>query len=134
MNQTPEINRESFEAWLFSQPKERVFDYRNTDGTCVICSFVKETTNAKGVCGGGGFVVTSNGFIPTPAWWESQSVSLTMPDMDTVSAKARDRDGFYSPIITILDLQQAYIAMFGDPNAEIPADATVENPVTAKSL
>jgi hypothetical protein len=34
------IEREHFEAWLFSQPKDREFDYQNTTGGCAICSFV----------------------------------------------------------------------------------------------
>jgi hypothetical protein len=40
------IHQEKFEAWLFSQPDEREFEYIDHRG-CVICSFLKETTNAK---------------------------------------------------------------------------------------
>lgn len=41
-----QIQQERFEAWLFSQPDEREFDYtRSTD--CVICNFFRETTAIK---------------------------------------------------------------------------------------
>jgi hypothetical protein len=39
-----EINQERFEAWLFSQPADRVIEAGNTC-KCFICSFLKETTN-----------------------------------------------------------------------------------------
>lgn len=45
------INRELFEAWLFSQPREREFVYINglsdEEPGCVVCSFLRETTNIK---------------------------------------------------------------------------------------
>lgn len=37
------LNQEQFEAWLFSQPKDRVIESAH-GGRCVLCSFVKETT------------------------------------------------------------------------------------------
>lgn len=38
------IEKEKFEAWLYSQPRDRRVDL--SDGTdCLICKFVKETTN-----------------------------------------------------------------------------------------
>lgn len=45
------INREQFEAWLFSQPPERTFKY--TEGTpsspigCLACNYLREMTDAK---------------------------------------------------------------------------------------
>ena len=44
-----EINRERFEAWLFSQPPEREFRYTDSDG-CAFCHFVMETTNLVARC------------------------------------------------------------------------------------
>lgn len=38
-----EINKERLEAWLFSQPDERIWRYCDPWG-CVACSFLKETT------------------------------------------------------------------------------------------
>jgi hypothetical protein len=40
------INQERFEAWLFSQPLDRVIEAANTD-KCFLCSFLKETANVK---------------------------------------------------------------------------------------
>lgn len=37
------INRELFEAWLFSQPREREFVYTD-NRNCLICSFLKSNT------------------------------------------------------------------------------------------
>jgi len=49
---TPEIHYEKFEAWLLSQSDEREFDYMDTEN-CLVCMFLKETTNAaKPHCGG----------------------------------------------------------------------------------
>ncbi len=41
-----EINRERFEAWLFSQPKERSFIYGDICG-CAVASFLKECTSIQ---------------------------------------------------------------------------------------
>lgn len=40
------IQQETFEAWLFSQPDERTYDYLNINN-CLICNFAHETTNKK---------------------------------------------------------------------------------------
>lgn len=47
-----EINREHFEAWLFSQPEERKFNYLDVTGGCAVCSFIRETTNFTNCAGG----------------------------------------------------------------------------------
>lgn len=39
-----ETNKERLEAWLFSQPDEREWNY-TSNTKCVICSLVKETTS-----------------------------------------------------------------------------------------
>lgn len=39
-----QINKETFEAWLFSQPDDKVWNYEDNCG-CVVACFIKETTN-----------------------------------------------------------------------------------------
>lgn len=46
-----QITKERLEAWLFAQPRERVFVYiqglpKDQPG-CVLCNFLRETTNAN---------------------------------------------------------------------------------------
>ncbi len=45
------INREQFEAWLFSQPDERNFAYiegqPDAPTGCLVCNFLRENTNHK---------------------------------------------------------------------------------------
>jgi len=62
----PEIlNPERFEAWLFAQPPERVFDYGDVKG-CALCAFVAETSGARIYAGGDQFCwVDENGFLTT---------------------------------------------------------------------
>jgi hypothetical protein len=53
---TINIEKERFEAWLESQSDDRVFDYIAGSGLysdeydcCVVCQFLKDTTNIRGV-------------------------------------------------------------------------------------
>lgn len=43
-----EINKERFEAWLFAQPDNRTWDYKNGHG-CVACYFLIENVKVNGV-------------------------------------------------------------------------------------
>jgi hypothetical protein len=40
------INKETFEAWLFSQPDDRTFDYMD-NRDCLVCKYVKEVVGYK---------------------------------------------------------------------------------------
>ena len=67
-----EINRESFEAWLATQPPYRKFRYGDVEGGCAICSFIRETTQWKNAVGGALTVHKSRAefatFFVVPLW------------------------------------------------------------------
>lgn len=63
-----EISRELFEAWLFSQPKEREFNYMDNTGGCAVCAFVRETTSHANAKGGAKTVEIGNRSIQMPEW------------------------------------------------------------------
>ena len=87
-----EINRELWEAWLFSQPKERSFNYADCCA-CAVCAFTSETTNCKGVIVAGELVWANLSDYPQkpltkiPEWlWKvihvfSGNYELTVPAM-----------------------------------------------------
>lgn len=70
MNQ---INREQFEAWLFSQPDERTFNYVEgyiDDKTgCVMCNYLREHTNLKFFIVGSRALTTKRGKNLLPTWF-----------------------------------------------------------------
>lgn len=43
-----QINRETFEAWLFTQPDERTYNFIDYSD-CLLCKFIKETTNIENI-------------------------------------------------------------------------------------
>lgn len=101
-----EINREHFEAWLFSQPLERVIEAG--DGTrCVLCSFIKETTNF------------SRAFFAGWDKWEPEQNNAAL-DLPSWAKKLIDRNwlklvadfdqGKYS--VTIASMQRRYLELF----------------------
>lgn len=55
MNPEYQINREQFEAWLFSQPDERVFNYfqsfPNDQPGCLLCNFFRENCSEPIIVG-----------------------------------------------------------------------------------
>lgn len=65
-----QIERERFQAWLESQPKDREFDYSDIK-KCAICCFFHETTKFKTAKAGGKYVRLVTGeetIIPIPEW------------------------------------------------------------------
>lgn len=71
------LEKERFEAWLFSQPDKREFDYLNTTG-CMGCSFVKETTNINNPAFGGitWGKLDNYGDWPLPDWFRAALISM----------------------------------------------------------
>ena len=61
------IEREHFEHWLFSQPKDREFDYTRSS-ECAICAFLKETTSVQNPVVDAKTISTELFTIPTPKW------------------------------------------------------------------
>jgi hypothetical protein len=65
------INKETFEAWLFSQLDERIFFYNNNND-CLLCKFLKETTRFSRP-DVGGFTWQADKTLPRenlPLWFE----------------------------------------------------------------
>lgn len=115
-----EINRELFEAWLFSQPLERKFHYVKVDGSCAICCFVKETIKIEDVWGGSRFINgTINGTpikIPVPSWWD---INGHGERYEAPLSRCHN-----AGTLTIANMQRRYIEMFGDPCIVEPSEST----------
>jgi hypothetical protein len=118
-----EINRERFEAWLFSQPDERMFDYMDVNGGCAVCAFIRETTQHKEACGG----VTNV--------WLSRSNCLDEVNSYHIPNWLRStKNGVLTAYIRtdqlfVHQMKRRYIELFGDPLAE-----TVPQPSTTEAL
>lgn len=97
MNAKNTINREHFEAWLFSQPDDRRFEYLEGQPSsltgCVVCNFLREQTNITtfGVSGSQVGFRTSLDFdyIPFEPWLQNLLLELANPvSFDAKRAKA----------------------------------------------
>ena len=62
-----QINQETFEAWLFAQPDERKYNYLDNNN-CLICRFVKETTNIQDISAGGDYLRYNNKIFKFEGW------------------------------------------------------------------
>ncbi len=61
------INRELFEAWLLSQPRERTYNYMNCND-CLLCKFIKETTSCQSVHAGGCTITINEACVTLELW------------------------------------------------------------------
>lgn len=106
------INREHFEAWLFSQPRTRAFNYDDVKGGCAVCSFIRETTDWAEACGGSDAGVhKSRGTalmetIPLPDWMKVQTKGVLWA-LEPISST-----------ITIGQMQDRYRELFPDACTE----------------
>lgn len=102
------IERERFEAWLFSQPLSRMIDAANSSH-CFLCSFLKETSTAK----------------PSMTWtdWDNRTDSKKYPipswALRLISREwVMEKDkGFISPV-TVKEMQARYLELFPDTHLE----------------
>jgi len=110
------INQETFEAWLFSQPDSRTYNYSDNTG-CLICSFVKETTNVKKVSAGGSTLTTDGEVLAFEGWIKSFMCKNIQTEI-----------GYWGiPISNDYKTAKAiYVAMFGQPMVEIPMPEPIE--------
>ena len=114
------IQQEIFEAWLFAQDDGAEYDYKDNEN-CLVCQFIKQTTNVKDARAGGGYwrdsarILEKNyGVQPFPDW-------LADFELKFVGLK---RFG---------QVKEAYIKHFGNPLAntemvELPKPTTCEQP------
>lgn len=116
------INREHFEAWLFSQPDERMFNYSegfNTDQIgCVMCNFLRENTNISQFC------VGYSTFIHGEEWNDERLPAWFVNTMDK-------RSGRY---ISAKEVKQLYLQEF--PNAIVGSTQpmAIAKPVEPSSI
>lgn len=114
-----ELCIERFEAWLFSQPPERVIEARSTD-SCFLCSFVKETTNLSPVFYWAQWSPQPTKRLEIPEW------AMKLIDLKwtrTVSIGGRDST-------TVAVMQRRYIELFGDPQVQ-QKSKSISTPVCA---
>jgi hypothetical protein len=116
-----QIQKEVFEHWLFSQPREREFQYlSNTE--CLLCAFIKETTNLAPTVGGFGiFWIWPSG---TPYVGE-----LVIHQSSLVGDIFSRRKEFR--LISIGEAQDIYISLYGDPRIIEPDSTPIRIPVNA---
>lgn len=107
------INREQFEAWLFAQPNNRTFNYREGKSTdlvgCIICNFLREQTGVKNFKVGGHRlgIITPTDVIPFTQWTSLFLLAALM---------AGDYDqSKHTTVITGLQAKTAYTTLFGSP-------------------
>jgi hypothetical protein len=107
-----QINRETFEAWLFSQPDDRVIEASN--GTkSFFCSFVRETTKYKGFMFGWEAAHLNSFLGPTvvlPSWLK---LLLSRENLYRVKGCSGLREE--KLFLTCGELKQSYITLFGNP-------------------
>lgn len=108
-----ELNQERFEAWLFSQPPERVIESTNPND-CFLCSFLKETTNIH----------------PTVSWetWTDvpNARKIEKYDLPKWSKELINTGDFFSQFpdrrITVEQMQERYISLFGHKDLPLPGE------------
>lgn len=105
-----EINRERFEAWLFSQPKDRNFDYTNPRD-CAICAFLKETTNVKTVLSDS---TSTEGYSTEKAVEVGKVFSIETPQW--LDGGSSERGVVWAEPLTIENMQKRYLELFPDSN------------------
>lgn len=102
-----EINRETFEAWLFAQPSERGFYYPegrpDAKTGCLLCNFFRETRMEKVFVGA--FALHTEFSVNTPK--ATTGPHNRIPDWAIMLTRVRP--------LTVANVQAAYIAAFGDP-------------------
>lgn len=122
-----EINRESFEAWLFSQPPEREFNYSDIKGGCAVCTFVRETTSYSEACGGSDYygVRLKNNWadvnpeiVPLPDWLKSGSGGV-------LNVLERRPGPLF--VLTIQNMQRRYLELFPTTHHE-PTQSAPHSP------
>lgn len=104
-----EINREMFEAWLFSQPLERKFDFHNIY-ECALCCFLRE------VCGSIDPIVGNISVLPKGLGGESIAMPKWLDSNDHAKAVLRANP------LTVANMQSRYISLFGDPRETEPTE------------
>jgi hypothetical protein len=135
MNSPNPITRESFEAWLFSQPDDRVFLFTSCT-SCVVASFLKETTSYNTP------IVTDKYFMNG----SNIQTERNLPEwLVILLEKVRLVTGKYSNYILIRNLKKVYTLQFPldsnlDPSSsnelkEIePIEGEKTNPSIANTL
>lgn len=113
-----EIEQERFEAWLFSQPPDRVFRWASTQH-CAVCEFLNETQRLKATSGATfsrlwrGEPYTDEGCVIEEVAWPEWLQRIVV----------------YFPInglpLTVAGLQDRYRELFPDTTPE-PTPAIVE--------
>lgn len=116
------LNQEQCEAWLFNQPDDRIIEA--SDGReCVLCSFVRETTNLKDAQFIGWNKWAPNYFesffdqekiLPLPAW------ATRFIDPDWIHENGREeRHILYTQgkayFVTAGQMKARWIELFGQP-------------------
>lgn len=87
-----QLEKERFEAWLFSQPDDRKWNYGDSEN-CAGCCFVRETTNVKNPNFGGHYWRIGRNEFEIPKWLFNTIVPLPI-HFTAAHAKAQWRKLF----------------------------------------
>lgn len=108
-----EINRERFEAWLFSQPRERTFNYMDGNGGCLICHFFQQTTKLAASVGGNYYTVAES--LPAAIGRYIYGERETIPFWLYSLLDQRERRGL-TQTNSYGHMQDAYVRLYGPVN------------------
>lgn len=123
-----EINKERFEAWLYSQPRSRVFNLAD-QGDCLLCSFMHETSNIQIRASWDAFVVMDGltGRIDpenqgkVPEWFKRVVNGYSCrpaPSIKTGGPTGQYHDAYMRPLWTAGELQDRFRSIFPSPGME----------------
>ena len=114
------IQQEIFEAWLFAQDDGAEYDYKDNEN-CLVCQFIKQTTNVKDARSGGGY------------WRDNANVLKEGCGRVEFPKWLADFEYKFISLKTFGQVKAAYISHFGNPLAntemvELPKPTTCEQP------
>lgn len=103
------IHKERFEAWLFSQPDERRFDYVD-NRNCIGCCFLREMARFDLLSFGPDAVYDKHATrFPLPEWFTNL---LRVVRIDNPSGFVFNPGGLSSHWITFGEIKRAWLALF----------------------
>jgi hypothetical protein len=109
------LEKERFEAWLEQKPDDRTWDYLDIHG-CVVCSFIKETSNARHVSiGPRDYTIDGGELKRIPQWLYSVLWSARKPFVAD-----------HGDIIHLQSLKDSYTKLFPQDTPQ-PQSTTPQN-------
>jgi hypothetical protein len=120
-----ELHQEHFEAWLFSQPPDRVIEAGDCRD-CFLCSFLKETTAIKRVYMDYHSYNIEAQPTPLPSW------ATRLINQDWLYSRSRSRVSNHP--ITVAEMQRRYREVFPGSFEPINQKPSTKNQTTNTTI